>query len=178
MFWTGKGSSELPWLKAGQLIHLGGSAKPDQLAVDKPLSRVDSRGLPGKGNPNSHGARPVYLIITMIKWIRTRWLSIKKSRPRDTPFQASYHSVCNRGTSLIRNSAILGPRFGSRGVGGTRLAAGYTLVNLRDCQLKLQPCQLERLSTQVTPLSTSKTFNSRYTIVNLRYCSHTLHTVG
>jgi len=28
---------------------------------------------------NSHGARPVHLIITMIKWIRTRRLSIKKS---------------------------------------------------------------------------------------------------
>ena len=28
-------------------------------------------GLPGKGNSNCHGARPVHLIITMIKWIRT-----------------------------------------------------------------------------------------------------------
>jgi len=28
---------------------------------------------------NSHGARPVHLIITMIKWIRTSRLSIKKS---------------------------------------------------------------------------------------------------
>ena len=27
--------------------------------------------LPGEGNPNSFGARPVHLIITMIKWIRT-----------------------------------------------------------------------------------------------------------
>ena len=31
--------------------------------------KVDVR-LPGKGNSNSHGARPVHLIITMIKWIR------------------------------------------------------------------------------------------------------------
>jgi len=31
---------------------------------------VDVR-LPGKGNSNSNGARPVHLIITMIKWIRT-----------------------------------------------------------------------------------------------------------
>ena len=36
--------------------------------------KVDVR-LPGKGNSNSHGARPVHLIITIIKWIRT-------SRPR------------------------------------------------------------------------------------------------
>ena len=38
--------------------------------------KVDVR-LPGLGNSNSHGARPVHLIITMIKWIRTSRLSIK-----------------------------------------------------------------------------------------------------
>jgi len=27
--------------------------------------------IPGKRNSNSHGARPVHLIITMIKWFRT-----------------------------------------------------------------------------------------------------------
>jgi len=32
-----------------------------------------------KGNANSHGARPVHLIITMVKWIRTSRLSIKNS---------------------------------------------------------------------------------------------------
>ena len=37
--------------------------------------KIDAR-LPGKGNPNSHGARPVYLIIIMIKWSRTSRLSI------------------------------------------------------------------------------------------------------
>ena len=35
--------------------------------------------LTGKGNPNSHGARPVHLIITMIRWIRTGRLSIQNS---------------------------------------------------------------------------------------------------
>jgi len=40
---------------------------------------VQSIRLPGKGNSNSHGARPVYLIITMVKWIRTSRLSIKNS---------------------------------------------------------------------------------------------------
>jgi len=39
--------------------------------------KVDVR-LPGKGDSNSHGARPVHLIITMIKWTRTTRLSIKK----------------------------------------------------------------------------------------------------
>jgi len=48
---------------------------------EKSLNRarkVDVR-LRGKGNSNTHGARPVHLIITMIKWIRTRRLSIKNS---------------------------------------------------------------------------------------------------
>jgi len=40
--------------------------------------KVDVR-LPSKGNSTSHGARPVHPIITMIKWIRTSRLSIKKS---------------------------------------------------------------------------------------------------
>ena len=40
--------------------------------------KVDIR-LPGKGNSNSHGARLVHLIISMIKWIRTSRLSIKNS---------------------------------------------------------------------------------------------------
>ena len=42
------------------------------------IRKVDVR-LPGKGNSDSHGARPVHLIITMIKWIRTSRLSIKNS---------------------------------------------------------------------------------------------------
>jgi len=40
--------------------------------------KVDVR-LPGKGNSHTHGARPVHLIIMMIKWIRTGRLSIKNS---------------------------------------------------------------------------------------------------
>ena len=39
---------------------------------------VDVR-LPGKGNSNSHGARPVHLTITTIKWIWTSRLSLKNS---------------------------------------------------------------------------------------------------
>ena len=40
--------------------------------------KVDVR-LPGKENSNSHGARPVHLIIPTIKWIRTSRLPIKNS---------------------------------------------------------------------------------------------------
>jgi len=43
------------------------------------LRKVDVR-LPGNGNSNSHGARPVHLIITMIKWIRTSRSSIKNKQ--------------------------------------------------------------------------------------------------
>jgi len=43
---------------------------------------VSKSELPGKGNSNSRGARPVHLIITMIKWIRTRRLTwVSKSEP-------------------------------------------------------------------------------------------------
>ena len=44
----------------------------------KGTRKVDIR-LPGKGNSNTHGARPVHLIITMRKCIRTRRLPIKNS---------------------------------------------------------------------------------------------------
>ena len=40
--------------------------------------KVDVR-LPEKENSNPHGARPVYLIATMIKWIRTSRLSKQNS---------------------------------------------------------------------------------------------------
>ena len=53
------------------LLHLQRHSKPA-------ANKVDVR-LPGKGDSNSHGARPVHLIITMMKWIRTSRLSIKNS---------------------------------------------------------------------------------------------------
>jgi len=43
--------------------------------VRTPPRKVDVR-LPEKGNSNSHGARPVHLIITMIKWTRTSRLAM------------------------------------------------------------------------------------------------------
>ena len=42
------------------------------------ISKVDVR-LPGKGYSNSHGARPVHLIITMKRWIRISRLATKFS---------------------------------------------------------------------------------------------------
>ena len=42
--------------------------------------KVDVR-LPGKGNSESHGARPVHLIITILMWIRASRLSMMNSLP-------------------------------------------------------------------------------------------------
>ena len=52
-----------------------------QLKVPRFVLKADVR-LPAKGNSNSHGARPVHLMITMIKWIRTSRLSTKNSLSR------------------------------------------------------------------------------------------------
>ena len=46
--------------------------------IDRPLRKVDVR-LPEHGRLNSHGARSVHLIITMIRWIRTSRSSMKNS---------------------------------------------------------------------------------------------------
>ena len=40
-------------------------------------SRKVQKRLPGKENSNSHGARTVHQIISMIKWIRTSRFSMK-----------------------------------------------------------------------------------------------------
>ena len=84
-----------------------------------PLLEVADVGLPGKRNSDSHGARPVHLIITSLRWIRTSRLPIKNSlsvlgSPVPcvgrllVPFLGL---LCrqNRGTSPLRNSVPLGP---------------------------------------------------------------------
>ena len=110
--------------------------------------KVDVR-LPGKGNSNSHGSRPVHLIITMIQWTPTSGLSMKNSLStsdsvrfgvnrlmRPGSISPGHWRVCTtrpfaihvvdrtlstrvrqsyRGTSLIRNSAPLGPYSRNRG---------------------------------------------------------------
>jgi len=51
---------------------------PRHRRVGREPRKVDVR-LPGKGDSNTLGARPVHLIITMIKWFRTSRMSIKNS---------------------------------------------------------------------------------------------------
>ena len=67
-----EGLADLMWDRKGVRL----PRAPDSLPP--PDRKVDVR-LPGKGNSNSHGARPVHLIITMVNWIRTSRLSIKNS---------------------------------------------------------------------------------------------------
>ena len=50
---------------------------PTQERMQPSPRKVDVR-LPGTRNSNSHGARPVHQIISIIKWIQTSRLSIKK----------------------------------------------------------------------------------------------------
>jgi len=52
-----------------------------------------------KGIQNSHGARPVHQIISMIKWIRTSRLSIKNS-PSSATRVACYKSPLGRAHML------------------------------------------------------------------------------
>ena len=58
-----------------------GRRSPEMLSIlstDLVFRKVDIR-LPEKVNSNSHGARPVHQIISMIKWICTSTLSMKNS---------------------------------------------------------------------------------------------------
>ena len=66
----------------------GGGVRPLRPRACRPrlLRQTQGRGTPHSRkvdvrlpNSKSHGARPVHLIITMIKWIRTSRLSIKNS---------------------------------------------------------------------------------------------------
>jgi len=73
--------------------------------------KVDVR-LPGKGKSNSHGARPVHLIITMIKWVRTSRLSIKNSlsgrrrRRSETPCTASSRASRARSPLVLKLTEV------------------------------------------------------------------------
>ena len=58
--------------------------------------RVDVR-LSEKGNSNSYGARPVHLVILMMKWIWTSRVSIKNS-PSLSPYEAQAFTKVKPGT--------------------------------------------------------------------------------
>jgi len=65
--------------------------------------KVDVR-LPGNGNSDSHGARPVHLIITMMKWIRTSRLSIKNSLSVGCPDRRVLRVPLREGLGMIQFS--------------------------------------------------------------------------
>jgi len=72
-----------------------------------PPRKVDVR-LPGKGNSNSHGAMPVHLIITMIKWIRTSTLSIKNSLSASPRLPNTTAAAGREGNNLKRMKHLQG----------------------------------------------------------------------
>ena len=95
--------------------------------------------LPGKENSNTHGAGPVHLTITMIKWIQTSKSSIKNSLPQAYGSAESL-SQAYRGTSTIRAVSSqdptvglwLGPYDGPRG-GRIFLRARYPCMDVGEC---------------------------------------------
>ena len=58
-----------------------------------PCNRKADIRLPRNGISNSHGARPVHQIVSMIKWIRTSGLSIKHSLSLPTMSSVSRHGI-------------------------------------------------------------------------------------
>ena len=88
-----------------------------------PCFRIVDVRLPGKGNPNSHGARPVHLSITMIKWVRTSRLSIKNSlsRPRARPAPPCFRVY-------VRTGSWTGPPRGKR---ASRVGISSTVFGVR-----------------------------------------------
>ena len=98
------------------------------------LARKVNVRLPGKGNSNSHGARPVHLIITMIKWIRISRLSLKNSPSRCV---GQVRFVKHERLQAIILEAAEQVRGGSR----LSLSTQTILVNLVGLDY---PCQLSR----------------------------------
>jgi len=83
-------------------------AKLNTHAFASASRKVDIR-LPGKRNSNSHGARPVYLIIKMIKWFRTSRLSIKNSLSLNTHgFASANHEIARFRVSSQPKTLALG----------------------------------------------------------------------
>ena len=61
-----------------------GIKRETQFLITYRSESTQSSRLPGKGNSNSHGARPATKIITMMKWIRTTRLTIENSPSKVT----------------------------------------------------------------------------------------------
>jgi len=94
---------------------------PPRLVTLFPMTnrKVDVR-LPGKGDSNSHGARPVHLIITMIKWIWTSRLSIKNSLSHDQTGEVLSHETL----WLANSRAVWVAR-----VGGTPVVRAFAILS-------------------------------------------------
>ena len=126
--------------------------------------KVDVR-LPGKGNSNSHGARPVHLIITMIKWIRTSGLSMKNSLLREGHCETIAVPACpctttaapgGEGGGVKRESSLLTTYWSETTFGVIKKKSKARVSGWR-C-LRQCPCR-DGTKRIATPLQTSR--NSR-----------------
>ena len=123
------------WLDSGQTFSPH-SAQPRLFKESARIPRKVDVRLPGKGNSNTHGARPVHLIITMIKWIRISRLSINNSLSsrilRRHPCQQGFVSNLLALSQSVWVSSLLGP-------GCFPLQSGRICTTHPACQLEKSP---------------------------------------
>ena len=74
-------------------------SNPDTGAIAPTASRKVDVRLPEIGNSNSHAARPVHHLITMITWIRTSRLSIKKFSLHPEAEKSAHRSLQREATA-------------------------------------------------------------------------------
>jgi len=119
--------------------------------------KVDVR-LPGKGNSNPHGARPVHLIITMIKWFRTSRLSITNSLSASAAQDCQFPGLaCPRHVphDLCRNHTIPHRAMSTRrGQSDPQHAHGHRACLCRELRLLSQrhAVQIDRSVGRCRPL--------------------------
>ena len=81
------------------------------LGLIKPLKKVNVR-LPGQGNSNSHGARPVHKIILMIEWVVNKEISLsRKPSWQETEGHDITVFITGVPPGLITGSHVLSERF-------------------------------------------------------------------
>ena len=96
-----------------------------------------STGRSGKGNSNSHGARPVHQIIAMIQWIRTSRLPIKNSL---SAARESHFSIQTRLVAPSMKTQLVAPSFtsGHELCSGSEAGSYLRLTDSCITQLKAQ----------------------------------------
>ena len=114
-----------------------------------PNRKVDVRLL-GEGNSHSHGAKTVHQIISMIKWIRTSRLSIKKSLS-------------------VRHTRI--------SVKHTHIGISHTCISVRHTHIGVRHTCISVRNSRTSEFSTAKSTASERRWNNLN-CSNHFHPIA